>query len=462
MTGTIELRDYQRRDVGAIFAAWRQHRSIVYVLPTAGGKTVVAARVIQQEVRAGRRVLIVAHRWELIRQMRDTLVDDGLNEKAIGLIIAGEEPRTDAPIQVASIQTLNRRTKPAADVVIIDEAHHATARSYTNILSWYREARWLGLTATPSRLDGKPLGDVFEFMVAGAKPSELVEAGWLRKPRVFTKKHGKLVDLRKIKIIGGDFHQGQLAKRVNRKTLNGDIVEHWRELAAERRTVVFAVTVAHAEKIAAAFRAAGIQAEVVTGKTPAGVRRDILGPGGRLDRGVTRVVVTCMLITEGWDLPSVKCIVMARPTKSTALCLQMAGRALRPFVEKRGRLKGLDVPPLILDHAGNALVHGLPHVDRIWSLTERLKSGGGAAPTRSCPDCGAVVTTSPCEECGATVSFGRNLPQERRAEKLVEVEPISPAERERIVAMVQRTATEKGADGSWVEAVVRTILGEAA
>lgn len=450
------LRGYQRDDVRGIFKAWKALRAIVYVLPTAGGKTVVAARVIQQETRAGKRVLFMAHRRELIEQAREQLIEDGVDAGDIGIIMAGQASQPDRPVQIASVQTLVRRKAPKSDVVVIDEAHHATAKSYGKILSWYPDAKVLGLTATPHRMNGRPLCDVFEDIVEGAKPSVLLAGGWLLKPRVFTKKHGKLVELRKIRIVGGDYDQGQLAKRVNRRESNGDMVEHWQEIAGGRRTIGYAVNVAHAKRMCRVFLDAGIPSEVVTGETSVAERKAILGRGGRLDRGVTKVVWTCMLVTEGWDLPSVKCAILARPTRSTVLYLQMVGRVLRPYEEEGG----LTMSPIVLDHFGNALVHGLPHHDREWSLMEKLKPGGGAPPVRRCPECGAIVPAfaKVCEECKAEMRAPHAI-VERKDKRLVEVETICADEYRAIVTRIRAVALERGLDEQWVLATAKDVAG---
>lgn len=422
---------------------------MIYVLPTGGGKTVVAARIATLALFHKKRVLFLAHRRELVWQATARLIADGIPESRIGTIMADETENEEAPVIVASIQTLTKRDKPRADLVIIDEAHHAAAESWQKLLALYPDAMWLGLTATPYRLDGAPLGAFFDLMIEGAKPSVLVEEGWISKPRVFTKL-GKLPDLRGMRVKDGDYNVAELAKRVNTRELNGDTLAHWKKLAKNRRTVGFATNVAHADALTHKFKRGGVASVCVHGKTPDAKRDQILGPGGLLDTGVIRVVWTCGVVSEGWDLPSVKCAILARPTKSTVLFLQQAGRILRPY---KGEI------PLILDHAGNALAHGLPHHDRQWSLDARLpKENGGSAPVRACPECGAVVLAGlrECAACGYSFEAAERVIREAREKELVEVER---ARRETIAAdfeRIRKFAVKKGVKdaAAWVRRAI--------
>jgi superfamily II DNA or RNA helicase len=239
------------------------------------------------------------------------------------------------PLQISSIATLHARAiranvidLPSADLVIVDEAHHARARSYTKIIEKYPHAVILGLTATPCRGDGRGLGNVFECLVECPSVAELIADGHLVPTKVYAP---SLPDLRGVSVKRGDYVESQLAERMNNTRLVGDVVEHWHRLGERRQTVIFATGVAHSLHIRDEFRRAGVLAEHIDGTTPVEEREAILG---RLAAGKVEIVCNAMVLTEGWDQPSVSCLVLARPTKSLGLCRQMVGRVC---VQRRAR-----------------------------------------------------------------------------------------------------------------------------
>jgi len=413
---TITLRPYQESGIAAVRAEiGRGSKRVLMVLPTGGGKTVIAAAIITGAVRKGKRVLFLAHRRELIGQCYQKLIDSGLAHDQVGVILAGDpRRRPQAPVQVASVQTLVGRAKPPADVVFVDEAHHTTATSYATILAAYPDAAVVGLTATPCRGDGRGLGDAFAALTQVATFRELAEGGYLTVPRVFSTRHP--IDLTAIKTTGGDYNLGALDAAVNTRELVGDIVEHWQQHAEGRTTVVFAASVEHSRAVVERFVAAGVAAEHLDGTTPSDVRDAILA---RLASGETAVVSNMGVLTEGWDLPRCKCVVLARPTRAKGLYLQMAGRGLRPWA---------DVSALILDHGGCVIAHGFPQDDQEWSLDAKKKRPT-APPVKTCPGCFAALATATrvCPECGHVFAAAeREGPQEVDG-TLVEVQPASAA-----------------------------------
>lgn len=412
---TVQLRPYQsdaiaRLDERVAHGAKR----VLLVAATGSGKTVIASSIVVRAVCQGQRVLFLAHRRELINQAYRKLLEFGLPAPSVGVLMASDpRRRPGAPVQVASVDTLRNRPKPGADLVFIDECHRALSNSYLQIASDYLNALHIGLTATPYRADGKGLGDAYDDLVVVATPRQLIDEGFLVEPRVFTVPHAKRPDLSKVKLSKGDYAPDALEKAVDRVGLVGNIVEHWLEHARGIRTVVFAVSVAHSKHIAERFVSAGIRAEHLDGTTPTAERDGILS---RLDSGETMVVSNCGVLCEGWDQPSVKCAILARPTKSTGLYLQQAGRILRPWQ---------DHPAIILDHGGCALEHGLPQDTREFSLEGRKKkvSTSVASSVRECPSCEAVlgITTRICPACGYQLVAERELPEEEVG-KLVEVQ----------------------------------------
>jgi DNA repair protein RadD len=411
VTGEVHLRPYQQdaiREIRGRVAAGR--RRILVVAATGSGKTVIFARLVADAAREGRAALVIAHRRELIHQTYRKLLDAGLRARDVGILMANDRHRRPtAPVQVASIDTLRHRAKPPADLVILDEAHRELTRSMAAVRASYPNALHLGFTATPYRADNRGLGEFYDDLLVVASIGDLIAQGYLVEPRVFTVPTESLPDLRGVRIRGGDYNPVDLHQAVDQARLVGEIVSHWRKHAAGVRTVAFAASVKHSEHIAERFRAAGIVAEHLDGTTPAAERDAILR---RLERGETCVVSNCGVLSEGWDQPSVKCAILARPTKSTGLYLQQAGRILRPWQGTRA---------VILDHAGCAREHGLPQDDRELSLEARPKRKRGEAvfsSTRVCGSCHAVlhVRKRACPECGLLLSEPAALPSEIDAE----------------------------------------------
>lgn len=407
-----ELRDYQLTDCLDIETSTAKR--VLYTLPTGGGKTTVAVQVIADAVDAGEHVLFLAHRKELIDQAVKRLKEAGMPEEWIGVIRADEPTNPKAPVQVASVQTVIRRKRPKADLVVVDEAHHSEAETYKTITGWYPRARVLGLTATPFLANGDGLDERFDEIVQGPAHSELFAEGWLTKPQMWTAPADFLPDTKGLKKVAGDFHQGELAKVANRPAIVGRIVEHWKKHALNLATVLYAVDIAHAKACRDAFEAAGIVAEHIDGTTPEGEREDILA---RLRLGKTKVVTNCGVFTEGWDFPGLQCVILARPTRSLGLYLQMCGRVMRKDGRKR---------KVILDHAGIARWADVPWVDRQYTLEGIGRSGEGRGLVlKHCPGCDAAVPTitRTCPECEHEFWTLESGPPEEVAAQLVKVEP---------------------------------------
>jgi DNA repair protein RadD len=323
-----------------------------------------------------------------------------------GIIQAGDEKklRPLAAVQVASIQTLHARAirssamfMPLADLVIIDEAHHARASTYQKVIDAYPNAIVLGLTATPCRGDGRGLGgDLFKTMIECPQVADLITQKHLVRSRVYAPVNP---DLRGVKTVKGDYHEAQLAARMDRDELVGDVVTNWHRYGERRRTVVFACSVGHSTHIRDEFLKADVRAENLDGTTPKDERESILA---RLGSGEIEVVTNCMVLTEGWDMPEVGCCILARPTKKMGLYRQMIGRVLRPADGK--------TDCIILDHSGAVFRHGLPE-DRIeWTLNPDLRATSPEHTKRQatresklleCPQCGTLrVGGEPCGNCG--------------------------------------------------------------
>ncbi len=396
-----ELRVYQSDAIERL----REHvalgrQRLLLTIPTGGGKTLTAAELMRSALTYGKRVLFVVHLRELVDQTVRALARCGITHVGV---MRGDDERVDASaeIQVASIQTLARRDRPAADIVILDEAHRSLADSYvTNIWEAYHEAIIIGLTATPCRGDGRPLAERYEELIVGAKYSQLIEDGFVADPIIYAPRVQP--DTGSLRKVAGDWDAEQVEEMMT--GLAGEIIPTWLEHAGGRSTIVFAAGIRHSRDIVRRFVEAGISAEHLDGETPSADRDAILE---RLRNGTTTVVSNCAVLTEGFDAPTVRCAIIARPTLSLVLHMQTAGRALRPG----------PVRPVIIDHAGNVGRHGLPHEDRVWSITGPAKRVAAKNPYTTCKQCFAYFKIAPtCPHCGfAPPVVERDLPTESPA-----------------------------------------------
>lgn len=420
------LRDYQARDADrlrASFAAGK--RAPLYVLPTGGGKTFVFCYVSEGASRRGRRVMVLVHRKELLMQaslsmarigLRHTLIaQDKHIREAIGLHVDEfSAPFIDlsAPVAVASVDTLIRRLSSvnAPGLIIPDEAHHCIpGNKWGAIVKHYPGALMLGVTATPIRTDGKGLGrsagGFFDDLIVGPSMPELIEDGYLLPPTVYAPP--SLIDLAGLRTQGGDYATNDLAERVDKPSITGNAVDHYRRICPKVPAIAFCVSIKHAAHVAAEFRAAGFDFRVIDGTMHDTERRNLIRA---LARGSIDGLTSCDIISEGTDIPVVGCGILLRPTKSEGLYLQQVGRVLRP---SPGQTRAF-----ILDHVGNCIIHGLPDSEREWGLDGRPKRAKGNGkteprfPVAQCPKCYAAHTPAPvCPNCGHVYEGGRQVEQ---------------------------------------------------
>jgi DNA repair protein RadD len=388
-------------------------RRILLVGPVAMGKMVLAASIIQT---ATVPVLFVAHRKELIEQCVQQLALLGITNVGV---MRGDDDRTDpdAATQVGSIQTLARRKRPRAGLVLIDEAHRALSDSWEDLLNAYPDATIIGFTATPTRLDGRPLGNLFEHMVIVATYQELIKEGFVIAPECYSAPEAP--DLSGLRVIGGDYEEGALGEAMRKQSLVGNLLDHWLKLADKypkpdggiglvegprRRTFIFAASIQHSIDICERFAGAGVKIAHLDGTTPEAERDRIVRAIGN---GELDVVSNVNIFLEGTDVPSVKCIVHARPTQSTVLWRQSTGRALRPWHPgcPPGCVAHPSLVPLLLDHAGNIARHGYPHEDLHWELHEKARRVEKKTPIKICKSCYAYMPASRmvCPACGVEV-----------------------------------------------------------
>ena len=383
------LRRYQADAVQELRQLIRDgYKRILLVAATGSGKTTVACYMINSAAKRGHQSIFLAHRKELIDQCSNRLDSEGVDH---GIIKAGNKRLVPhLPVQVASVLTLIRRDKPNAKIFIIDEAHRARAKSYMKVLESYPDSIVIGLTATPYRLDGKGLGDIFQTIAQVSSVAELTQLGFLVPARVFTTP--MMPSMAKVHKKRGDYDTKETSDLVDKQSIIGDICAHWKKHAAGRCTICFAVTRVHARHIQDAFIANGISAGYVDGSMAERVREEELA---KLGAGHYTVMCNVGILTEGYDLPKVSCIILARPTASTALYLQMAGRGLRIWKDK--------TDCIILDHGGNTRVHGFVEDDRVYDLEGLKKADSKTEKTvkiKTCESCFNIYKGTVCPECG--------------------------------------------------------------
>jgi DNA repair protein RadD len=370
-------------------------RRILMMAATGFGKTVVIAEMIRSALAKGKRVILTVPAISLINQTIDKLIAHGISRYEIGIIQAKTPESPDAPIQVASIQTLWGRPEdkmPKADLVLIDEAH-ILYKFYSKWMNWasWKEIPFIGATATPG---SRGLGKLYAEMIVAGTTKELIGKGLLCKFEAYAP--AVKPDLSQVQVVAGDYNEKQLAKEMSRAPLVADCVTTWLAKGENRPSLVFAVDRAHARLLQEKFQKAGIAAEYIDGNTPR-EERDAIGL--RLESRKTQVVVNIGCLTMGVDWPFVSCIVLARPTKSEMLYVQIIGRGLRNHPGK--------VNCLILDHSDTSVRLGL--VDEI-EFTE-LDDGSPKKPSKKerdkplpkeCGMCGCIKPAGvrKCPHCG--------------------------------------------------------------
>lgn len=403
----IQLRDYQQDLIDKIRQSYIDGaRAPCIVLGCGGGKTVLFAHMAEQSQEKGNTVWFLVHRKELLDQTVATFDRFGVERKTIHIAMVGTVSR-------------NLDKLPEPDFIIFDECHFSAAKTWTRIIERFPDAKLAGLTATPCRLDGKPLGAIYDDMVIGESAGSLIDRGFLAPYRYYAP---AVADLSSLKRKRGEFDQEEATEILTTKAVFGDAIQHYRNHADGMQTICYCASIKHSELMAEEFRAAGIHAVHFDGNTPKTERDDIIR---RFRAGEITVLCNVDLISVGFDCPDVDCCILLRPTDSTALYIQQACRALR---YREGKTA------VILDHVNNYERHGLPDDEREWSLTEKFKKPNkygedGKLTVRQCDSCYQVFKSGPqtCPHCGYTVTLEQ---KELENIKEIELEEIKRKERE--------------------------------
>lgn len=422
-----ELRPFQATLNADVYRAWSAgSQNVLAVLPTGGGKTVVFSDIIARNPGP---CVAIAHRQELVGQISLTLARNGVRHRIIGpsavaractSLHLNELKRNYVDpsnrCAVAGVDTLIRMPADAwmrsVTLTVLDEAHHCLRKNKWGVaMQMFPNARGLGVTATPCRADGNGLGrhadGLMDTMLVGPSARDLIGDGWLTEYRIFAPPSD--LDLREVTLsASGDYSPPKLSAAVHKSHIVGDVVAHYLRIAPGKLGVTFCVDVAAASETAAAYRAAGVPAEVVSAKTPDLLRASILR---QFARGEVKQLVNVDLFGEGFDLPAIEVVSMARPTQSYGLYAQQFGRSLRIMEGKNYAI--------IIDHVGNVHRHGLPDTPRVWSLNRRERRARSDTPLvvsiRVCTLCAGAYERiyRICPYCGCvSLPAGRASPEE--------------------------------------------------
>lgn len=437
----IDLYPYQEGAIARLRASIASgHRSPLLVSPVGSGKTVMFSYLTWKLTAARKRVLLLDHRDELTDQINEALGEFDIPR---GVIVAGGkyyDPRMLA--HVASVFTLARRLErvEVPDYIIVDEAHHCTEDStWGRVIAFFRGLNpklvVIGVTATPERLDGAGLGQVFDDIVLGPTVAELIAAGYLSPYKIFGASEHAQVDMAGVHRRGGDVVKGEARERVNKPHITGDAVMHYARYVPGQPAVAFCCDLKHCADVGERFQAEGWRFHVIDGKMDKGTRRNLVRD---LGGGQIHGLVSCDLISEGFNIPAIVAAIQLRPTDSLVIDQQQKGRALRVVYGPGdrstlpGRLAAIANGPkpytYLFDHVGNCKSHGFPDDDREWSLDgsrdRKKKTDPDDIAIKQCPKCRGWLKSyaDKCPQCGFASPVQQRRKIEERAGELEEID----------------------------------------
>ena len=397
------LRPRQTQLVERTLAALRQYGNTLAVAPTGSGKTIMLSAVAGSVLaEPDAKACILAHRTELTGQNRTKF--SRVNPSLTTSVVDANEKSWSGSATFAMVQTLSKGANldqiPTLDLLVIDEAHHASSPSYRAVIDKVQSrnpnAAICGLTATPNRGDGQGLRDVFSNLADQITLAEMIASGHLVPPRTFVIDVGAQEALSKVRRTAVDFDMDEVASILNKTLITDAVIRNWKEKASDRKTIVFCSTVAHALSVCNVFNAAGVPAVVIHGDLPEIERKACIA---RFESGDAQVIVNVAILTEGYDFTPTACVVLLRPSSYKSTFIQMVGRGLRT-VDPEEHPHVIKTDCIVLDFGTASLMHG--------ALEQDVNLDGhqhdGEALTKDCPECGAVVPLAvmECPFCGHT------------------------------------------------------------
>ena len=419
----MKLRDYQTDLLVKTVEAFKNgfHRPLV-VAPCGAGKSYLFAEMIR--LTKGE-VLVLTHRQELKAQHEQLLKELGITNCRVAMVLTEKNRMVD-------------NDKPA--LIISDEAHLSKGNSWQSVIEYYNTYT-VGLTATPIRLDGKPLGDIYDTLIIGVDTKWLIENKRLAPYEYYAP---TMIDTTGMRMVAGDYVVSDLEKIMNERSIYGDVIKEYRKIANNEKTIAYCVSVHHAKETCIAFRNAGIRAEYLSADTPSKRRGEILGA---FRAGEITILCNVGIISEGISIDDVTCCMLLRPTESIALGIQQMMRCMRYLPGKTAK---------IIDFVGNYLRVGLPDDDREWSLDKPITKRkqideNGNFYIRSCPECFLTFATAPtCPFCGTPYPLH---PREIQAHEEIELTRITAEEAAAVEVAKKKSRQEQGRAQSFEELI---------
>ncbi len=399
------LRPRQKEFVERSVAALHQHGNTLGVAPTGAGKTIMLSGVVGEMLAdIDAKACILAHRDELTQQ--NSLKFKRVNPSISTSIVNAEHKSWKGRATFAMVQTLardaNLNDMPYLDLLVVDEAHHITAGSYTRIIdkamSYNPRLKIYGVTATPNRGDKKLLRKVFSNVADQIRIGELIASGHLVPPRTYVIDVGTQEKLQNVKRVADDFDMAEVESVMNTSPVNSAVIKHWKEKAGDRRTVVFCSTLRHARDVTGAFIAAGVSTVLVHGELSTEERRRALNA---YESDEAQVIVNVAVLTEGWDYQPTSCVILLRPSSFKSTMIQMIGRGLRT-IDPAEFPDIVKIDCIVLDFGTSTIIHRSLEQDINFECHER----SGDKPTIFCPECNGIIParSRECPLCGTGIT----------------------------------------------------------
>jgi len=372
----FQLHDYQQTLVDNTRQSYVDgYKSPCVVAPCGAGKSVIISEIARMTTLRGNKVLFLVHRKELIDQIKDTFKKNSVDLKLVHF----------GMVQTV-VKKLDRLNKP--QLIITDENHHGLAASYRKIYDHFHDVLKLGFTATPIRLNGSGLGDINDILIEEVDARWLIENSYLSPYKYYAP---KLIDTEKLKLNSlREFSSTSVNDAMDDKTIYGDAIKHYKQLADGGQAIAYCHNVEASKQLASEFKQYGINAVHLDGKTPKAERDDIIR---QFRNREIQIITNCDIIGEGFDVPDCSTVIMLRPTESLSLFIQQSMRGMRYRPGKTS---------IIIDHVDNVRRHGLPDMERKWSLKGIKSESGPEIKIKECENCYAAYPSEfrECPECG--------------------------------------------------------------